>query len=363
MARKRITVVGLSFLDAMTCGFGAVILFFMIINASVDQRREAIVAPEFSAVERIELRLIAARRNLVQLRNERAEQLEEQAQTKGLSEEVLAEISKLQEEFAELSLDTTVKKESIEQLQAELESLEEETKRLSAASITPEQAGNRIRSVTGEGNRQYLTGLRMGGKRIVILLDVSTSMLDRTLVNVLRRRNMSEGARRRAPKWRQAVATVDWLTAQVAPGTQFQIYAFNTEAWSLVEGTDEEWLTASDGSQLQAAVTEVRKLVPSGGSSLAAAAEAMSKLSPKPDNVYLLTDGLPTQGLVEATDRGVSGRERMRHFQRAVRRLPLNVPINVILYPMEGDPNAAWAFWELALNTGGSLLSPAEGWP
>jgi hypothetical protein len=30
---------------------------------------------------------------------------------------------------------------------------------------------------------------------------------------------------------------------------------------------------------------------------------------------------------------------------------------------MEGDPNAAPAYWLLALGTGGSLLAPADDWP
>jgi hypothetical protein len=33
----------MSFLDAMTCGFGAVILFFMIISANVDLRSEEVL--------------------------------------------------------------------------------------------------------------------------------------------------------------------------------------------------------------------------------------------------------------------------------------------------------------------------------
>ena len=46
MARKPMNVFSLSFLDAMTCGFGAVILFFIIINANIDQRRdETLVDP------------------------------------------------------------------------------------------------------------------------------------------------------------------------------------------------------------------------------------------------------------------------------------------------------------------------------
>ena len=38
MARRDTNVFSLSFLDAMTCGFGAVVLFYMVINASVGLR-------------------------------------------------------------------------------------------------------------------------------------------------------------------------------------------------------------------------------------------------------------------------------------------------------------------------------------
>ena len=36
MARRPINVFGLSFLDCMCCGFGAVILVFMIISAKIE---------------------------------------------------------------------------------------------------------------------------------------------------------------------------------------------------------------------------------------------------------------------------------------------------------------------------------------
>ena len=42
----------LSFLDAMTCGLGAVILLFMIINASIDERREVVLEELASEVDR-----------------------------------------------------------------------------------------------------------------------------------------------------------------------------------------------------------------------------------------------------------------------------------------------------------------------
>jgi hypothetical protein len=44
MVRRRETnIISMSFLDAMTCGFGAIILFFMIISANVNLRSEEVL--------------------------------------------------------------------------------------------------------------------------------------------------------------------------------------------------------------------------------------------------------------------------------------------------------------------------------
>ena len=40
MARREFNVFNLSFLDVISCGFGAVILFFIIINAQVKTRSQ-----------------------------------------------------------------------------------------------------------------------------------------------------------------------------------------------------------------------------------------------------------------------------------------------------------------------------------
>jgi len=364
MARRRqVSVFSLSFLDAITCGFGAIILFYMVIVANIDLRHDLIVEDASADVNRLELRVLAGRKNLIQEREDLAKMLEEQTVLEGLKRRLAAEVEQTQQDFLELDEESLSRRETIEQLEAELAELRAALQEQSARSVDPEEAGNRIRSVTGEGNRQYLTGMRMGGRRVLILVDASTSMLDRTLVNIIRRRNMSEEDQLRAPKWRQAVNTVDWITAQIPPGTQFQIMAYNDKAWSLVEGTDGQWLTASDGALLDQAVETLRNTVPAGPTSLHAAFMAARRLEPKPDNIYLIADGLPTMGSVMPSRPGVSGRERAEHFQRAVRELPINVPVNVILLAMEGDPLAAPSYWWLALNTGGSMLAPAEDWP
>jgi hypothetical protein len=364
MARRRaLSVFSMSFLDAMACGFGAVILFFMIINANISERRESVLEEQAAEVDRMELKVLTGRKNLVQMQSDLAALLQDWAVLRGVKEEIASEIRSSEEEFSSLTADSSARQRAIEQLRADLAELEQQTEQLSAASITPEDAGNRIRSFTGDGNRQYLTGLRMGGQRVVILVDASTSMLDRTLVNIIRRRNMPEEQQLRAPKWRQVVSTVDWLTTQLQPGTQFQIIAFNDRAWSVIEGSDGGWLTVTDGGELEDAVQALQRTVPTGPTSLHAGFAAARGLEPKPDNIYLLVDGLPTMSEILPPGGGVTGRERMRHFQRAVRELPVSVPVNVILFAMEGDPQAAPAYWWLALETGGSMLAPAEDWP
>ncbi len=363
MARRTINVFSLSFLDAISCGFGAVVLLFMIVNANIDLRSKTQLKDLSAEVKRMELKVLTGRKNLVTVKDDLAKLLEEWATLRGVRDQLVTEVSDTQAKFSNLTQNTQTRQETIDKLKSELERLKAETEKLQAASITPEEAGNRIRSVQGEGNRQYLTGLRMGGEHVVILVDMSTSMLDRTLVNIIRRRNMSPALQREAPKWVQTVNTVDWLTAQIKPGTQVQVIGFNDEAKSLIADTTDRWVTVTDGSQLEHAVQALRGMYPKGPTSLHVAFDAVRKLQPKPDNVYLLVDGLPTMGEVKPSREGVTSRERLDHFNRAVRQLPLGVPVNVILFAMEGDPQAAPAFWTLALRTGGSMLAPAEDWP
>ena len=82
-----------------------------------------------------------------------------------------------------------------------------------------------------------------------------------------------------------------------------------------------------------------------------------------PDNIFLITDGLPTQGAGAPRGSKVSGAERQRLYREAVKKLPRNVPVNIILEPLEGDPMAASEFWQLAQVSRGSFLSPSKDWP
>jgi hypothetical protein len=86
-------------------------------------------------------------------------------------------------------------------------------------------------------------------------------------------------------------------------------------------------------------------------------------MSPPPDNLFLLTDGLPTLGKDNPWGSRVSADKRLSLFREAVKRLPAGLPVNTILFPMEGDPMAAGEFWRLAVDTRGSFMCPSRDWP
>ena len=202
-------------------------------------------------------------------------------------------------------------------------------------------------------------------KSVLVLLDASASMLDETLVNIIRMRNMSDDRKLRSEKWQQAIGTVDWVSAQLPAESQFQLYAFNTRPWTLVEGSDGRWVNAKDSQAMAGALKGLRQLAPAGGTSLFNAFAVIGKLSPAPDNIILITDGLPTQGeKPPALKKQVDSGDREDFMQQAVRSLGKSPPpMNVVLLPMEGDPAAPTWFWRLAQATGGSFLSPPRDWP
>ena len=130
-------------------------------------------------------------------------------------------------------------------------------KKLRASS--DDAGGINARTFIGEGNRQYLTGLNLGGRNILILLDGSSSMLAEELVNVIRLSNMDDTVKREATKWRRAVNTVDWLTAQLPVNSQYQVYGFNTAVEPVLEGTEGSWLEVADQEQLDQVVEALER--------------------------------------------------------------------------------------------------------
>lgn len=363
MARRSFSVFSLSFLDVMACGLGATILFLMLISAQVRVKADLANDGLRAEATKIEQEVLDAKKNLLRLRTEREERDTVATGAAGEIERLQKLIEELRAEAEATDRDSLAKQESVEQLRADVQRLQEGARRLAEATPQP-GTGQRIRSFVGTGNRQYLTGMRMGGQRVLILVDSSASMLGRTYANVVRYRAMPDDRKVRAPKWRQTVATVEWLTTQLQPGARFQVYAFNEQAATTVAGSDGGWITANEGGDFDAALAGLRKVVPGSGTSLIKAFQAARAMKPVPDNIYLITDGLPTQGAsAPAEPEPIRADRRANFLRQATAELPANVPVNVILLPMEGDPEAAIRFWDLAMRTRGSFLAPAKDWP
>jgi hypothetical protein len=363
MARRRAEAWSMSFLDVMSCGLGAVVLLYTIISAQAGLERIRESQDLTAEANRLEQQVLDGYTHLAELRNALTTTDEDRVRAEGLARRVMEQITTTREELSRYEFDTLARRESLERLKADLKSLEEDTRRLKAAAERV-QTGSQVRSVAGDGDRQYLTGLKVGGKRVLVLLDASASMLDETLVNVIRLRNMSLDRKLRSEKWQQAIGTVDWISAQLPADSQFQLYAFNTRAWSLIEGSDGKWLPAKDNAAMGNALKALRKTAPTEGTSLINAFAVIQRLSPAPDNVILITDGLPTQGDKPGSRKLVDSGEREDFMQKAVRSLPRQPPpVNVVLLPMEGDPAAPTYFWRLAQATGGAFLSPPKDWP
>lgn len=352
MAKKRRNIAfSLSFLDIMACGFGAVTLLFLILRHNATE----VVTPDPRLANEVELLqddIRQAEESKTELLNS-LEQLQlELVKAQGASDRVLTDLEEIERSIQ------SDPKDDIAKLRRQVEQLEEQT-----AEMEELDFGDKVREFLGDGNRQYLTGLKLGGERVIILVDGSASMLADTVVNALRRRNMSDEDKKQSPKWQWTLRTVEWLLAQLPPSSRFQVYIFNTETQPALVGSEGEWLDAADSLVLEQVVEGIRQYSPGNGTSLINAINSINDFEDQPDNMFILTDGLPTQGAAPPKKYMVSGQQRRSFFAKALASLPGGMPVNTILFPMEGDPEAAALFWQLGVNSQGAFIAPSRDWP
>lgn len=361
MVRRQTIIFSLAFLDVMSCGFGAVILVFLIINHATEEEVKVFNQDILAEIRLLDYQVQNGERDLFELKERLEKMLQRISESTNKLISTRTELDESEEELADLDADSLAQIESLEELKSDVETREEELARLRAQEAAND--GSRILRIGGDGDRQYLTGMKVGGKNILIALDTSASMLDEKIVNVLRRRNMTDERKRLAPKWQRAIRTVEWISAQIPLDASFQIYGFNEQADSIIPDSDGDWVELAAGRELDAALTNLKTLIPGKGTSLENLIDKLNQFVPLPDNVYLIIDSLPTLGTKPPRRATISGRDRLSLFRDAVNRMPNQVPVNVIMFPMEGDPMASAAYWNLARTSGGSFLSPSRDWP
>jgi hypothetical protein len=366
MARRRrnTEVFSLSFLDCICCGFGAVVLFYTIISAQSGVERVRKIDDVTAEVNRLEEQVLVGTKNLVVLRNTLEKTQSDTVAASQRAARIVAETAARRDQASIYSEDALAREARVEKLIADIKAQEEANKRLEGAALDTAPRGERIKAFRGTGDRRYLNGLQLKGKHILVLVDTSASMLSDDIVEVIKLDASANSVKQTSTKWRRAIDTVEWLTAQMPNGAKFQVYGFNTKATSVIADTQRQWLAASDPKLINRALQGLRGKVPDGGTSLINAFTAARLLSPQPDQVVLLTDGLPTQGSTPpAIGKFINARGRLKHFDEAVKTWSRDMRMDILLFPMRGDGPAAYAFWSLARRTGGSFVVPSRDWP
>jgi len=350
--RRKTEGFNLAFLDVMSCGLGAVILIFLIVKHNVDKGSvEAdIVLAELETLQEQER----------QLRQQVREIGERGAGERELGAELQEKLRDIERTIAALGEQMASQKRK----NAELRSAMEKDAARKAADVVPDES---------VGEEQYLTGLEVEGRRVAIVVDYSASMTDEKLVDIVVRKTGSDASKKKGPKWIRTKKAVRWLLNRLPEKSEVAVIVFNDTARTLGAAA---WNNSQDRAAIGALFKQMEELAPSGATNLQAGLNEVWKLRPQATNIYLITDGLPTKGVTKPSflspcrsifgrSRNISGecREKLLHVALQSAPLTSSAKVNVILFPLEGDPAAAPNFWNWAAVTGGLMLTPAAGWP
>ncbi|WP_417511203.1 VWA domain-containing protein [Methylophaga sp.] len=353
MARKNRQAEGLNlaFLDIMSCGLGAVILVFMLVKQNIES------SP--SETENLKKDISS----LEQARDEAQKGLDElSAQLKKGNIDLSALSQSLQQQRA--ALDN--KNSEVQTAQSNLDQLK---KSITEIKVPKKEDLVETQQVNEEN---YLLGLKMEGKKIAVLVDVSTSMTNEKLLDIIRTKSSSDQTKISAAKWQRTKRVVAWLLARAPKNSQIAVIAFSEQANQL-GGTG--WMSAS-GASVSSIMSSLNQVVPTGATNLQQGLVTVNKLSPT--DIYVITDGLPTKGdsnykslnpfsgcsSLTSNAKTISGECRKRLFRQTINESGLTqAKKNVILLPLEGDPEAAYEYWAWASSSDGLLISPASNWP
>ncbi len=351
MAKRRtFHTFNVSFLDCISCGFGAVILLFVLTSGKKSEFRN-------EQLSEVEVDLGMLRRNIT----EEEKELPKLSQT---IDELRKRLMVLSDQEEEVTVEVTDKKMELSLLLSKLSELEELREillgEMEHLPTVPEEVPI---PVPNPVRRQYLTDFKLDGERVLFLIESSGGMLDEDADSAIERSTDSEEEKQEAPKWKRTMRAVEWIFTALRPPSRYQIFFFNTETTSIYPTRSFEWLDMDDRETTAETLKRLKKITPMGSANLEKALFVIGNMNPMPDNVIMFVDGLPTQGESVKAGPIVDDTTRIRMFNAAKRQLPRGVPINVILFPWAGDPAAASLFWLLASDSKGSFICPAKNWP
>src|SRR3569832_1671992 len=114
--RRAFEVFTLSFLDCICCGFGAVVLFYTIVQAQAGGEEVRRIDDLTGEVKKLEEQVLEGTKNLVQLRNTLEKTDEDATQAAARRARIAQELKQRREQSSEFEGETLAKREHIDTL-------------------------------------------------------------------------------------------------------------------------------------------------------------------------------------------------------------------------------------------------------
>ena len=350
--RKKSEGFNLAFLDIMSCGLGAVILVFMLVKHNVNDSSVELdnLKHDIKSLEERKKESLQTLRNIEDQLTEDA--IQEAAAKKKLQQK--------QSTLSKTSSDLAATTKEIETLKSEIKGI----KVLEKSDLVASEHIN---------EENYLLGLKVQGQKIALLVDSSASMTNEKLIDIIKTKSSSNKEKQQAKKWVRTKKVVEWLLARLPQNSDVIVVAFSEKAKVLGK---QGWMKASDPASVPAILSDLNALTPEGATNLHHGLQTVNKFSPS--NLYIITDGLPTKGesnykslnpfsscsSLLGNSNIISGACRVKLFKQTVTEsAQKDVQVDVVLLPLEGDPDAINQYWYWTAATGGLVISPANNWP
>ena len=317
----------------MACGLGAIALILVLV-------KEDVLPSSFIDAEEI-------KQTLEELDKAKNESLSIQNTLKS-NENKMKEISKRIDETEYL---LSINKEIVEEKKVNVKEQEKEN-------------SSKEKNKYEEFQKGYLSGCNVEGNKIVFLLDSSASMLHKKLGEIFRLSVSDDSIKKNSQKWKQALSVSDWFLEKLPISSQFKFITFNEEPYEL--STNSNWIYKSESTALKDIKDSLLKIIPKKGTNLIKPFELISDNGA--DAVYIVTDGLPTQGKGRRceNDNLISGECRKLIFYDSINLLKKankRIKINFILLPIEGDIMAPYFLSDVAKSSNGCFIAPPRDWP
>lgn len=237
--------------------------------------------------------------------------------------------------------------------------------------------------------KSYISGCNVEGKKIILLIDSSESMLHKELVEIIRLSVQTDNIKQNTEKWTKAKQIYRWLVNNLPEESEVILASFNKDL--KIKPNTNKWINSQNKIEIESHLVHLLTESPDHGTNLQ---QAFKQLEPwkNADSIYLITDGLPTQAIEprslreniknKSTSQELSIKEKridrcldkelidlecrlhfFNAFKDTYREIFRDAKLNTILLPLKGDPKATYQYSKFSKESKGCFLTSSKDWP